>query len=107
MLPCLWCGGGSFRLQVNISPDPTPKGEYMEVMSKLVSEYQHTELGGRFPAFDGRDSLFTAGALPFDTKVFKVTLSACADKRYVSSASLPMPVAAEMRCKCSTNFAGG
>ncbi|KAG2636871.1 protein argonaute 18-like isoform X3 [Panicum virgatum] len=72
---------GLHHYDVNISPDPTPKGEYMEVMSKLVSENQHTELGGRFPAYDGCGSLFTAGALPFDTKVFKVTLSACADKR--------------------------
>jgi len=92
----LWCGG-SFRLQVTISPDPTPKGEYREVMSKLVSEYQHTELGGRFPAFDGRDSLFTAGALPFDIMKFKVTLSACADKRYVSSSSLA-PCRSLRRC---------
>ncbi|XP_066394820.1 protein argonaute 1C-like isoform X2 [Miscanthus floridulus] len=50
-------------------------------MTKLVSENQHTELGGRFPAYDGRDSLFTAGALPFGTKEFEVTLSAGGDKR--------------------------
>ncbi|CAL5072784.1 unnamed protein product [Urochloa decumbens] len=50
-------------------------------MSKLVSEKQHTELGGRFPAYDGHDSLFTAGPLPFDSKEFEVTLSASVDKR--------------------------
>ncbi|PAN13868.1 hypothetical protein PAHAL_2G369600 [Panicum hallii] len=72
---------GLHHYDVTISPDPTPKGGYREVMSKLVSENQHTEFGGRFPAYDGRDSLFTAGALPFDTKEFEVTLSACVDKR--------------------------
>ncbi|CAD6223817.1 unnamed protein product [Miscanthus lutarioriparius] len=67
--------------RVTISPEPTTKGAYREVMTKLVSENQHTELGGRFPAYDGRDSLFTVGALPFGTKEFEVTLSAGGDKR--------------------------
>ena len=80
---------------MTISPEPTTKGAYREVMTKLVSENQHTELGGRFPAYDDRDSLFTAGALPFGTKEFEVTLSAGGDKRYVNSAS-PLLAAAEM-----------
>jgi len=68
-------------------------------MTKLVSENQHTEFGGRFPAYDGRDSLFTAGALPFGTKELEVTLSAGCDK-YVNSAS-PLLAAAEIRI-CDT-----
>ncbi|CAN6205328.1 unnamed protein product [Urochloa humidicola] len=76
---------GLHHYDVTISPEPTPKGGYREVMSMLVSENQHTELGGRFPAYDGRDSLFTAGPLPFDTKEFEVTLSASVDKRRMRS----------------------
>ncbi|CAN6175364.1 unnamed protein product [Urochloa humidicola] len=73
---------GLHHYDVTISPAPTPKGGYREVMSKLVSENQRTELGGRFPAYDGRDSLFTAGGpLPFDTKEFEVILPASVDKR--------------------------
>ena len=53
---------------MTISPEPTTKGAYTEVMTKLVSENQHTELGGRFPAYDGRDLLFTEGALPLGTR---------------------------------------
>ncbi|CAN6183225.1 unnamed protein product, partial [Urochloa humidicola] len=49
-------------------------------MSKLVSQNQHGS-SGRFPAYDGRDLLFTAGPLPFDTKEFEVTLPASVDKR--------------------------
>lgn len=72
---------GLHHYDVTIWPEPTPKGGYREVMSKLVSENQRTELGGRFPVYDGRDSLFTAGALPFDSKEFEVTLSASVEKR--------------------------
>ena len=69
---------------MTISPEPTPKAAYREVMTKLVSENQHTELGVRFPAYDGPDLLFTAGALPFISMEFEVTLSAGGDKRYVN-----------------------
>jgi len=31
-------------------------------------------LGGKLPAYDGRKSLYTAGALPFDSEEFVVTL---------------------------------
>jgi hypothetical protein len=69
-------------------------------MTKLVSENQHTELGGRFPAYDDRDSLFTAGALPFDAKEFEVTLSAGGDKKYVNSAS---PILCRSLRRCDAN----
>ncbi|KAM0880016.1 hypothetical protein ACQ4PT_033880 [Festuca glaucescens] len=43
-------------------------------MSSLVSDHQHTSLGGRLPAYDGRKILYTAGELPFNSKEFEVTL---------------------------------
>lgn len=56
-------------------------------MTELLSENQHTDFDGRFSVYDDGDSLFTAGALPFDTKEFEVPLSAGGDEKYVSSAS--------------------
>lgn len=77
-------------------------------MSELLSENQHTKLSGRLLTLDGCDSLFTAGALPFASNKYKVTLSACFDKKvprlYFSRS---MSVAAKMRCKFSTNCARG
>jgi eukaryotic translation initiation factor 2C len=52
-------------------------------MSSLVSEHQHTSLGGRLPAYDGRKTLYTAGELPFNTKEFEVNLDK--DKKKGSS----------------------
>jgi hypothetical protein len=78
-------------LQVTISPEPAApaNGVYREVVSKLVSEHQQGELGGRLLAYDDGTSLFTAGALPFDSKEFEVALSAGDGKAgYVNSASL-------------------
>ncbi|KAF8700759.1 hypothetical protein HU200_034115 [Digitaria exilis] len=42
---------------------------------------EHTKLGDRFLAYDGYHSLFIAGALPFDSEEYEVTLSACVEKR--------------------------
>nr|CAB3457911.1 unnamed protein product [Digitaria exilis]CAB3502506.1 unnamed protein product [Digitaria exilis]CAB3502510.1 unnamed protein product [Digitaria exilis] len=46
-------------------------------------ENQHTKLCDRFLAFayDGYHALFIAGALPFDSDEYEVTLSACVEKR--------------------------
>ncbi|KAJ1290853.1 hypothetical protein BS78_02G274600 [Paspalum vaginatum] len=73
---------GLHHYDVTISPETTQKGIYRQVMSELVSKNQHTELGGRLPAYDGRKSLFTAGELPFKTKEFEVTLSCRAERKY-------------------------
>lgn len=43
-------------------------------MAQLVKLYQESHLGKRLPAYDGRKSLYTAGALPFQAKDFKITL---------------------------------
>ncbi|CAN6225484.1 unnamed protein product [Urochloa humidicola] len=64
------------------TPESKLKGVYRQVMSKLVSEKQQTDLGGRLPAYDGQKSLFTAGELPFKSKEFEVTLTGRMEKRY-------------------------
>ncbi|NP_001352995.1 Protein argonaute 18 [Zea mays] len=69
------------QYNVTISPEPTPKAAYREIMTKLLSENQHTDFDGRFSVYDDGDSLFTAGALPFDTKEFEVPLSAGGDEK--------------------------
>ena len=43
-------------------------------MEQLVKLYRESHLGKRLPAYDGRKSLYTAGALPFQAKDFKITL---------------------------------
>ncbi|KAJ1290855.1 hypothetical protein BS78_02G274800 [Paspalum vaginatum] len=72
---------GVHQYDVTISPEPPRKTVYSEIMSKLVSENLYNKLCFRFPAYDGRDSLFTAGTLPLDTMEFDVTLSAGDDGR--------------------------
>lgn len=71
-----------FHLQVTITPEPTLKGVYRQVMSKLLTDHQRTDLGGRLPAYDGKKSLFTAGELPFKSKEFDVTLAGRVERRY-------------------------
>ncbi|XP_024310310.1 protein argonaute 18 isoform X1 [Brachypodium distachyon] len=66
---------GLHQYDVTVSPEPTLTGVYRAVMSRLVSEHQHTSLGGRLPAYDGRKTLYTAGQLPFNSKEFEVILS--------------------------------
>lgn len=39
-------------------------------------------LGGRIPAYDGKKSLYTAGALPFDVKDFAIKLAGQREKEY-------------------------
>ncbi|WVZ54467.1 hypothetical protein U9M48_005254 [Paspalum notatum var. saurae] len=72
---------GVHQYDVTISPEPTRKSVCSEVMSKMVSENLYNKLCFRFPAYDGRDSLFTAGTLPLHTMEFDVTLSTGDDER--------------------------
>ena len=44
------------------------------VMERLVKLYRESHLGGRLPAYDGRKSLYTAGAFPFTAKDFTIVL---------------------------------
>lgn len=62
------------QYDVSITPDVTSRGVNRAVMKELVRLYRETYLGGRLPAYDGRKSLYTAGALPFSSKEFQVTL---------------------------------
>ncbi|KAF8759230.1 hypothetical protein HU200_010260 [Digitaria exilis] len=74
---------GLYLYSVTISPEPMLEGVYKDVVAELLSENQHTKLCDRFLAFayDGYHALFIAGALPFDSDEYEVTLSACVEKR--------------------------
>lgn len=43
-------------------------------MKQLIDLHKDSHLGSRRPAYDGRKSLYTAGALPFDSKEFAIKL---------------------------------
>uniref|UniRef100_A0A0D6QYC9 Uncharacterized protein n=1 Tax=Araucaria cunninghamii TaxID=56994 RepID=A0A0D6QYC9_ARACU len=62
------------QYDVTITPEVTSRGVNRAVMAELVSQYRETLLGKRLPAYDGRKSLYTAGALPFSSKEFMITL---------------------------------
>lgn len=62
-------------LQVAITPEVHSRRMNRAVMAELVRLYRDTELGMRLPAYDGRMSLYTAGSLPFDSKVFTVKVA--------------------------------
>jgi eukaryotic translation initiation factor 2C len=67
----------SFQLiwnQVSISPDVPSRGVNRAVIGELVTLYRQSHLGGRLPVYDGRNSLYTAGPLPFTTRTFKIVL---------------------------------
>ncbi|AQK95701.1 argonaute1 [Zea mays] len=62
------------QYDVSITPEVTSRGVNRAVMAELVKLYRHSHLDGRLPAYDGRKSLYTAGALPFASKTFEITL---------------------------------
>ncbi|KAJ6411136.1 hypothetical protein OIU84_007818 [Salix udensis] len=59
---------------VSIIPEVQSRVVNRAVMEQLVKLYRESHLGKRLPAYDGRKSLYTAGALPFQAKEFKITL---------------------------------
>ncbi|XVF46819.1 hypothetical protein PTKIN_Ptkin03bG0058800 [Pterospermum kingtungense] len=59
---------------VSISPEITSKKVNRIIIEQLTKLYRASHLGGLSPAYDGRKSLYTAGALPFDSKEFVVKL---------------------------------
>ncbi|KAF9684816.1 hypothetical protein SADUNF_Sadunf04G0158000 [Salix dunnii] len=63
-----------FQYDVAITPEVTSKKVNRDVISQLVRSYRESHLGNRMPAYDGRKSLYTAGALPFEAKEFVVKL---------------------------------
>lgn len=62
-------------LQVTITPEVTSRGVNRAVMEQLVKLHRESSLGRRLPAYDGRKSLYTAGALPFQSKEFSINLA--------------------------------
>ncbi|XP_020084253.1 protein argonaute 1B-like isoform X3 [Ananas comosus] len=62
------------QYDVTITPEVSSRGVNRAVMAELVSLYRESHLGGRLPAYDGRKSLYTAGPLPFSSKIFEITL---------------------------------
>ncbi|XP_020097408.1 protein argonaute PNH1-like [Ananas comosus] len=63
------------QYHVAITPEVHSRRMNRAVMAELVRLYRDTELGMRLPAYDGRMSLYTAGSLPFDSKVFTVKVA--------------------------------
>jgi hypothetical protein len=61
-------------LQVSITPEVTSRILSRAIIKELVNLHRQSYLGGRLPAYDGRKSLYTAGALPFTSQEFHITL---------------------------------
>ncbi|TVU27575.1 hypothetical protein EJB05_19066, partial [Eragrostis curvula] len=62
------------QYDVSITPEVTSRIVCRDVIKELVNLYKESYLGGRLPAYDGRKSLYTAGALPFTSQEFHITL---------------------------------
>ncbi|KAJ0982367.1 hypothetical protein J5N97_010622 [Dioscorea zingiberensis] len=65
---------------VAINPEITVRSVNRQILSMLVKLYGESDLGRRIPVYDGRKSLYTAGALPFTSKIFVVKLIDSDDK---------------------------
>ncbi|XP_010510717.1 PREDICTED: protein argonaute 5 isoform X2 [Camelina sativa] len=64
-----------YHYDVSISPEVISKAVNRNVMKVLAKTYKDSHLAGKTPAYDGRKSIYTAGALPFESKVFVVNLT--------------------------------
>ncbi|XAR57292.1 hypothetical protein NMG60_11025377 [Bertholletia excelsa] len=62
------------QYDVTINPEVASRTVNRAIMAELVKLYRESELGKRLPAYDGRKSLYTAGALPFAWKEFNIKL---------------------------------
>ncbi|ONK75713.1 uncharacterized protein A4U43_C03F19770 [Asparagus officinalis] len=60
---------------VAITPEVTSRAVCRKIISELVNMYKDSHLGRLTPAYDGRKSLYTAGALPFTSQQFKIKLA--------------------------------
>nr|CAB3447460.1 unnamed protein product [Digitaria exilis] len=63
-----------YHYDVFINPESKSRATNREVLNELIKLHGRTALGGKLPAYDGRKSLYTAGALPFESEEFVVTL---------------------------------
>ncbi|ERM97078.1 protein argonaute PNH1 isoform X1 [Amborella trichopoda] len=59
---------------VTITPEVSSKSVNKAIIAQLVKLYRESDLGMRFPAYDGKKSLYTAGLLPFTSKEFNIKL---------------------------------
>ncbi|RZR86372.1 hypothetical protein BHM03_00013569 [Ensete ventricosum] len=57
-----------------VTPEVSSRSMNRAIMSELVRMYREIELGMKLPAYDGRQGLYTAGYLPFNSKEFVVKL---------------------------------
>ncbi|KAJ0027745.1 hypothetical protein Pint_35058 [Pistacia integerrima] len=64
-----------YHYDVTITPEVIPRKINRDVIAQLTRMYRKSHLGQRILAYDGRKNIFTAGALPFDSKEFIVKLS--------------------------------
>jgi eukaryotic translation initiation factor 2C len=62
------------QYDVSITPEVTSRAVNRAVMEQLVKIHRESSLGQRLPVYDGRKSMYTAGALPFEFKEFHIIL---------------------------------
>ncbi|XP_027365824.1 protein argonaute 10-like isoform X1 [Abrus precatorius] len=62
------------QYDVSITPEVSSKAVNRSIIAELVRRYKESDLGMRLPAYDGRKSLYTAGALPFSWREFKIKI---------------------------------
>ncbi|KAK7345915.1 hypothetical protein VNO77_16531 [Canavalia gladiata] len=62
------------QYDVSITPEVSSKAVNRSIIAELVRLYKESDLGMRLPAYDGRKSLYTAGALPFSWREFKIKI---------------------------------
>ncbi|XP_020254761.1 protein argonaute MEL1-like isoform X1 [Asparagus officinalis] len=60
---------------VAITPEVNSRAVCRKIISELVKIYKDSHLERLTPAYDGRKSLYTAGALPFTSQQFKIKLA--------------------------------
>jgi eukaryotic translation initiation factor 2C len=60
-------------VQVTIYPETRSRDQNRAIINELVRLHRQY-LDGRLPVYDGRKSIYTAGALPFQNKEFVIKL---------------------------------
>ncbi|KAJ4708350.1 Protein argonaute like [Melia azedarach] len=67
-------GSDLIQYSVSISPEVTSQKLNKAIMTQLVKLHRNSDLGMRLPVYDGGNTLYTAGPLPFTSKAFTITL---------------------------------
>ncbi|VFQ85364.1 unnamed protein product [Cuscuta campestris] len=62
------------QYDVTITPEVSSRTVNRAIIAELVKLYKESDLGMRLPVYDGRNSLYTAGELPFSWKEFTIKL---------------------------------